>query len=481
MSTAGPLTDRTKKELTEMARRRGVRDWEAMNKEELVKALSRVSTGKSKPASKPARLPIKANNKPTITKPAPKPVTKPISKALPKPVAKLLPKPAAKSAAKVTKPVIPTSSVPPTVAPPRLTPIAVAQPAVNGTAHRIAPTANGTPTPKPTTLPSQPKPTLTPGKNLTPPTTPTAKPLVAGKPLVAKPLAAKPTFPPIAPVRELPKEPLPPKTVSGPTKDRIIMAVHDPYWLHVYWELSAQSVQRAEAALKQDWYGARLIIRLYDVTSQDTTSTSETPIRDIPIESDGSNWYINVHQPPRQYRADLGYISRRGILFVLARSNVVTPPKAGSSEAIDAGWTMDTKKAERILAMSTGFESSGNPDLREVFEERLKRSLGAPKETGFGTGATPPGSLKKFFFEIDAKLIVFGRTDPTAHLTLGNDPIKLSTDGTFVMSFSLPDSRQIIPAVATSADGVEERTIVLAVERNTKYLDPMIHDQMNES
>ena len=48
------------------------------------------------------------------------------------------------------------------------------------------------------------------------------------------------------------------------------------------------------------------------------------------------------------------------------------------------------------------------------------------------------------------------------------------------MTFNLPDSRQIIPAVAASADGVEERTIVLAVERNTKHLDPMIHDQMNE-
>jgi hypothetical protein len=58
--------------------------------------------------------------------------------------------------------------------------------------------------------------------------------------------------------------------------------------------------------------------------------------------------------------------------------------------------------------------------------------------------------------------------------------VKLSHDGTFVMWFSLPDSRQIIPAVASSADGVEERTIVLAVERNTKHLDPMIHDQMNE-
>jgi hypothetical protein len=266
-----------------------------------------------------------------------------------------------------------------------------------------------------------------------------------------------------------------------PSKDRIILAVNDPYWLHAMWDLSAHSAQRAEAALKQDWYGAKLIIRLCDVTSQDTTSTSETPIRDIPITGDGRNWYINVPQPPRQYRVDIGYLSRRGEFWPVARSNVVTPPKAGSSEALDAGWEKDPKKAERIMAMSTGFESTTHPELKALFEERLRRPLGAPKETAFGTGATPPGSVKKFFFDIDAKLIVYGRTDPTAHLTLGNDPIDLSTNGTFFMEFSLPDSRQIIPAVATSADGVEERTIVLAVERNTKYLDPMIHDQMNES
>ena len=34
--------------------------------------------------------------------------------------------------------------------------------------------------------------------------------------------------------------------------------------------------------------------------------------------------------------------------------------------------------------------------------------------------------------------------------------------------------------VASSADGVEERTIVLAIERNTKHLEPMIHE-INES
>ena len=60
-------------------------------------------------------------------------------------------------------------------------------------------------------------------------------------------------------------------------------------------------------------------------------------------------------------------------------------------------------------------------------------------------------------------------------LELGSNLV-VNPDGTFTVRFSLPDSRQIIPAVAASADGVEERTIVLAVERNTKELEPMIHD-----
>jgi hypothetical protein len=87
-----------------------------------------------------------------------------------------------------------------------------------------------------------------------------------------------------------------------------------------------------------------------------------------------------------------------------------------------------------------------------------------------------PSKQRKFWFQIDAELIVYGATEPNARVTLQGEPVKLRPDGTFTMRFSLPDSRQIIPAVAASADGVEERTIVLAVERNTKQLEPMIFD-----
>jgi hypothetical protein len=40
----------------------------------------------------------------------------------------------------------------------------------------------------------------------------------------------------------------------------------------------------------------------------------------------------------------------------------------------------------------------------------------------------------------------------------------------------MPDKRQVLPVVASTPDGVEQRTIVIAVERNTKVLEPMVRE-----
>jgi hypothetical protein len=265
---------------------------------------------------------------------------------------------------------------------------------------------------------------------------------------------------------------------SGYGRDRIVVMVRDPYWLHAYWELTRAAVQRAEAALGQEWHGARPILRLLDVTGRDTTNSAEAIVRDIDIHGGCNNWYINVHNPPRAYRVDIGYLSPRGRFYVLARSNIVSTPRAGVSDIIDENWAdIDEKKADRIYAMSGGYDPTASSlELKQLFEERLRRPLGSPAITSFGSGSWLSGRQRKFWFQLDAELIVYGATEPNARVTLQGEPVKLRPDGTFTMRFSLPDSRQILPAVATSADGIEERTIVLAVERNTKELEPMIHD-----
>jgi hypothetical protein len=256
--------------------------------------------------------------------------------------------------------------------------------------------------------------------------------------------------------------------------------VRDPYWLHCYWELTRHAIQRAEAALGEEWHASRPILRLLDVTSRDTTSTSESVVRDIPIHGGCNNWYIDINSPPRSYRVDIGYLSRSGRFYVLARSNVVSTPRAGVSDTLDENWSdIDLKKADRIYAMSGGFDPTASSlELKELFEERLRRPLSSPALTSFGSASMFPGTSRgrKFFFQLDAELIIYGSTDGNARVTLQGEPVQLRPDGTFTMRFALPEGRQIIPAVATSPDGIEERTIVLAVERNTKHLEPMIKD-----
>lgn len=295
----------------------------------------------------------------------------------------------------------------------------------------------------------------------------------AGKKLKAEP--KKPEVP--APVPHAPGN-SPRHLQGGHTKDRIVVVVRDPYWLHVFWELTHQSVQRAEAALGQDWHGAKPILRVCDVSAQDTTSTAEAIVRDVEIHGGCHNWYVEVAQPPRSYRVDIGYLSRRGQFYVLARSNVVTTPKAGVSDTVDENWSeTDAKQADRLYAMSSGFDPSAGDTraLKEFLEERFRRPLHTPALPSVAA-APPPSKDRKFFFHIDAEMIVFGRTVPGARVTIQGEPVKLRPDGTFTMRYSFPDGRQILPAIAESADGVEERKIVLAVERNTKELEPLIHD-----
>ncbi|MHB1425694.1 MAG: DUF4912 domain-containing protein, partial [Gemmataceae bacterium] len=247
---------------------------------------------------------------------------------------------------------------------------------------------------------------------------------------------------------------------TGYGKDRIALMVRDPYWLHCYWELTHQAIQRAEAALSQEWHTAKPILRLLDVSSRDTTSTSETVVRDIDIHGGCNNWYIDVANPPRSFRVDIGYLTRGGKFYDLARSNVVTTPRAGISDVIDENWAdIDAKNADRIYAMSSGFDPTASSlELKQLFEEHLHRPLGSPSVTSFGSGGLGLGGKpRKFWFQLDAELIVYGATEPNARVMLQGQPIKLRPDGTFTIRFSLPDGRQIIPATAVSPDGIEER------------------------
>jgi uncharacterized protein len=89
-----------------------------------------------------------------------------------------------------------------------------------------------------------------------------------------------------------------------------------------------------------------------------------------------------------------------------------------------------------------------------------------------GIGASWSGqpfsqSGREFFMHVNAEVIFYGGTDPQAKVTIAGRPVQLQPDGTFRYHFKFPDNDFEIPIVAVSPDGVETRSAVLSLRRDT--------------
>ncbi len=270
----------------------------------------------------------------------------------------------------------------------------------------------------------------------------------------------------------------PTKSTRVRRRDRIALLVRDAYWLQASWEITRNSVERVRAALAEHWHTARPLLRLIEVNAGPTTNTSERVIREIAIHGGVCNWYIDLKGPPRSYRVDIGYRAENGRFVALARSNAVTTPTPDATDVLDQNWSDIAQDYERVFAMSGGFsDPTAQADLKDLFEERLRRPLGASMVGKYGVAAEAHLFNKpRFAFHVDSELIIYGQTQPGARVTLAGEPVKLRPDGTFTVRRKMPDRREVLPVVADSADGLEQRTVILAVERNTKIMEPITRE-----
>ena len=81
-----------------------------------------------------------------------------------------------------------------------------------------------------------------------------------------------------------------------------------------------------------------------------------------------------------------------------------------------------------------------------------------------GSGIVRPRS---FWLVADAELIVYGATEPTASLFIGEEQIPLDADGTFRVHVPFRDGQQLYPIEALAADGEQKRNITLEFRRLT--------------
>lgn len=260
-----------------------------------------------------------------------------------------------------------------------------------------------------------------------------------------------------------------------PLKDRIGLFVRDPYWLHASWDITRNAVERARAAMAEQWHNSKPVLRLLKLDDTGTSSSSETVERHIEIHGGLRNWYIPWTGEPTSFRVLVGYLSTTGRFHAIAKSNIVKTAAAGAPDATDEHWSDVGAESERIFALSGGYDAERETrELKEMLEERVHRKLGAPALAKLGAGAEGPFRRRgEFHFDMEIEMVVYGSTMSDGYLTLNGEPVTLRSDGTFAVRLPFPDRRQVLPAVACTRDGTQQRTIVVAVERNTKIMEPL--------
>lgn len=250
----------------------------------------------------------------------------------------------------------------------------------------------------------------------------------------------------------------------GYDEDKIVLQVRDPWWLHSYWELTANTKNRLKESLDNDYFEASWALRVYDVSFINFNGDNAHSVFDIIINPETNNWYINV-SGGRSFCVDLGLKLRNGRFITIIRSNTATTPSDGPSWITDEEWMIPDDLFQRLYGLSFGVGSSPRRGIKEILKERFVSS------PGLASMASPvkiKSQESNFWLTVNTELIVYGATEPDAKVTVQNKKIKLKKDGTFSLRFALPDGKQVIPVRAESQDGIDVRVITPIVTKESR-------------
>jgi len=295
---------------------------------------------------------------------------------------------------------------------------------------------------------------------------------------------------------------------------QLFLAARDPHWLYAHWDLTREQQLHCNARSAD----GHLVLRIY------AGKVEGHPIYEIHVHPESRHWFAHVERAGDSYAAALGYYSSPGRwVRVAASGSTVTPPDAVSSEssaefatipfefpfaklmeivkaavcenlslaqaieelrrqghpklphAVSRPLSSWTSQQEQALAKIINIDDvrrvwMGSLEITELIRRRLAHEISS---LGVSSLSSPFGGVeqpKGFWFNVNAELIIYGATEPTAKVTLGGHEIKLRPDGSFSYRFALPDGKYNLPAVAVSADNTEAQAADLKFSRETEYI-----------
>ena len=310
---------------------------------------------------------------------------------------------------------------------------------------------------------------------------------------------------------------------EGYGDSRVVIMPRDPQWAYTYWDVPNE--HKEDLRRKG---GQQLALRLYDVTDISVEYQSPHSVQEYPCDELAREWYLPIPVSDRDYMVEIGYRCADGRWLVLARSAPVRVPPVYPSDWIEdqfvtVAWEEElrgqtflelvspSQRAATATATTATNGSTSSPLYDRIFglaenaeAQRIAGSLyGSMQQApiheeaissyvfpsgvglwavpttsgltmsgvgmsgiGFGASAAPIRP-RQFWLVADAELIVYGATEPDATVTIGGQPIKLNSDGTFRFQMSFQDGKIDYPIMAVAIDGEQTREVHMKFERET--------------
>ena len=283
---------------------------------------------------------------------------------------------------------------------------------------------------------------------------------------------------------------------AEPSTTHVVFLPRDPQWAYCFWSISSADQQGARKA------GATsLCLRVADVTGLGFDQSHPHALQELVVDAGASEWYLPMPVDGRDYRVELGYRLRNGGWFSLAFSSVAHVPAlepsqrvadafvpfslegpiGPASEPVGGGGVQHEQLYQISTARPARNRRVGSELLHEYDAEGAGGLFGDSGVGVWASGRSESGSgivrPRSFWLVADAELIVYGATDPSASLFIGEEQIALDADGTFRVHVPFRDGQQIYPIRAVAADGEQERSIRLEFERTTPEARVNTRDQ----
>ena len=286
-----------------------------------------------------------------------------------------------------------------------------------------------------------------------------------------------------------------PQSSKDEVNTKVVFLPRDPEWAYVFWQISETDRDKA-----QSLGASKLCLRLYDASGVDGGKLNHGTLREINVDSYSTEWYLPIPLADRDYKVELGY--KYGFKWMsLAFSSVSHVPGSQPSEQIldkfvpfnlDSPSSSDSPSTiknpqgqevnglhERLYQAATSF-----PKIRKIGSEEFMEDMNSTNlnsnftDSGAGqwsSGLTESGSgiikNRSFWLVADAELIVYGATDPSAKLTIGEEEVPLAADGTFRLQVPFRDGSQKYEIKAIDYYGDQEKNIIMKFNRVTPFDD----------